>query len=70
MMLQEGAEVVLKGFPLVLMFSTSPLSLQVNEHLRDVLVEEQKLREASFQESNATTNKVRTQKQDVLWISY
>lgn len=32
---------------------------QVNEQLRDILVEEQKLREAS-QESNATTQKVRT----------
>ncbi|KAI3375005.1 hypothetical protein L3Q82_021532, partial [Scortum barcoo] len=27
---------------------------KVNEHLRDILVEEQKLREASYQESNAT----------------
>lgn len=34
--------------------------LQVNEHLRDILVEEQKLREASLQESNAA-HKVRTQ---------
>ncbi|XP_053186298.1 calmodulin-regulated spectrin-associated protein 2 [Scomber japonicus] len=31
---------------------------KVNEHLRDILVEEQKLREASFQESN-TTHKAR-----------
>lgn len=35
------------------------LSLKVNEHLRDILVEEQKLREASLQESNATALKVR-----------
>lgn len=33
---------------------------KVNEHLRDILVEEQKLREASLQESNATALKVRT----------
>ncbi|XP_029381120.1 calmodulin-regulated spectrin-associated protein 2 [Echeneis naucrates] len=32
---------------------------KVNEHLRDILVEEQKLREASFQESNITTHKSR-----------
>ncbi|XP_042353280.1 calmodulin-regulated spectrin-associated protein 2 isoform X2 [Plectropomus leopardus] len=32
---------------------------KVNEHLRDILVEEQKLREASLQESNATTHKAR-----------
>ncbi|KAM4552814.1 calmodulin-regulated spectrin-associated protein 2 isoform 2-T2 [Odontesthes bonariensis] len=32
---------------------------KVNEHLRDILVEEQKLREASLQESNTTTNKAR-----------
>ncbi|KAM8849537.1 calmodulin-regulated spectrin-associated protein 2 isoform 4-T4 [Spinachia spinachia] len=30
---------------------------KVNEHLRDILVEEQKLREASVQESSATTHK-------------
>ncbi|XP_049453884.1 calmodulin-regulated spectrin-associated protein 2 isoform X1 [Epinephelus fuscoguttatus] len=32
---------------------------KVNEHLRDILVEEQKLREAAFQGSNATTQKAR-----------
>ncbi|XP_028282916.1 calmodulin-regulated spectrin-associated protein 2 isoform X2 [Parambassis ranga] len=32
---------------------------KVNEHLRDILVEEQKLREASLQESNTTTHKAR-----------
>lgn len=32
--------------------------LQVNEHLKDILVEEQKLRE-TFQDSNTTTPKVR-----------
>ncbi|XP_071348794.1 calmodulin-regulated spectrin-associated protein 2 isoform X1 [Trachinotus anak] len=32
---------------------------KVNEHLRDILVEEQKLREASFQESNTSTHKAR-----------
>ncbi|XP_041847525.1 calmodulin-regulated spectrin-associated protein 2 isoform X2 [Melanotaenia boesemani] len=32
---------------------------KVTEHLRDILVEEQKLREASLQESNATTHKAR-----------
>ncbi|XP_022057775.2 calmodulin-regulated spectrin-associated protein 2 isoform X2 [Acanthochromis polyacanthus] len=32
---------------------------KVNEHLRDILVEEQKLREASFLESNATAHKAR-----------
>ncbi|XP_054480174.1 calmodulin-regulated spectrin-associated protein 2 [Anoplopoma fimbria] len=32
---------------------------KVNEHLRDILVEEQKLREASLQESNATTHTAR-----------
>ncbi|XP_047445264.1 calmodulin-regulated spectrin-associated protein 2 isoform X2 [Mugil cephalus] len=32
---------------------------KVNEHLRDILVEEQKLREASIQESNNTTQKAR-----------
>ncbi|XP_069013288.1 calmodulin-regulated spectrin-associated protein 2 isoform X1 [Embiotoca jacksoni] len=32
---------------------------KVNEHLRDILVEEQKLREASLQESNTTTQKAR-----------
>ncbi|XP_068455207.1 calmodulin-regulated spectrin-associated protein 2 isoform X2 [Clinocottus analis] len=32
---------------------------KVNEHLRDILVEEQKLREASLQESNAATHKAR-----------
>uniref|UniRef100_A0A8D0CP39 Calmodulin regulated spectrin associated protein family member 2 n=1 Tax=Sander lucioperca TaxID=283035 RepID=A0A8D0CP39_SANLU len=32
---------------------------KVNEHLRDILVEEQKLREAYFQESNTTTHKAR-----------
>ncbi|XP_041804611.1 calmodulin-regulated spectrin-associated protein 2 isoform X2 [Chelmon rostratus] len=36
---------------------------KVNEHLRDILVEEQKLREASFQESNATTQKARYRKE-------
>ncbi|XP_038125615.1 calmodulin-regulated spectrin-associated protein 2 isoform X1 [Cyprinodon tularosa] len=30
---------------------------KVNEHLRDVLIEEQKFREASLQETNATTHK-------------
>lgn len=44
------------------------LSLQVNEHLRDILVEEQKLREASPQESDATTHKVRTHK--LLFVSH
>ncbi|MEQ2266145.1 hypothetical protein XENORESO_019320, partial [Xenotaenia resolanae] len=29
----------------------------VNERLRDILIEEQKLREASLQESNAATHK-------------
>ncbi|XP_035993977.1 calmodulin-regulated spectrin-associated protein 2 isoform X2 [Fundulus heteroclitus] len=32
---------------------------KVNEHLRDVLIQEQKLREASLQEPNATTHKAR-----------
>ncbi|KAK5613889.1 hypothetical protein CRENBAI_014654 [Crenichthys baileyi] len=32
---------------------------KVNERLRDILIEEQKLREASLQESNATTHKAR-----------
>ncbi|XP_029309581.1 calmodulin-regulated spectrin-associated protein 2 isoform X4 [Cottoperca gobio] len=32
---------------------------KVNEHLRDILVEEQKLRDTSFQESNGTTPKAR-----------
>ncbi|XP_033993636.1 calmodulin-regulated spectrin-associated protein 2 isoform X2 [Trematomus bernacchii] len=32
---------------------------KVTEYLRDILVEEQKLREASIQESNSTTNKAR-----------
>ncbi|XP_056247738.1 calmodulin-regulated spectrin-associated protein 2 isoform X2 [Seriola aureovittata] len=32
---------------------------KVNEHLRDILVEEQKLREAAFQESNTATHKAR-----------
>ncbi|XP_040911058.1 calmodulin-regulated spectrin-associated protein 2 isoform X1 [Toxotes jaculatrix] len=32
---------------------------KVNEHLRDILVEEQKLREASYQESNTATHKAR-----------
>lgn len=41
-------------------FLVPSLSLKVNEHLRDILVEEQKLREASLQESNATALKVRT----------
>ncbi|XP_070829500.1 calmodulin-regulated spectrin-associated protein 2 isoform X2 [Chaetodon trifascialis] len=36
---------------------------KVNEHLRDILVDEQKLREASFQESNATTQKARYRKE-------
>ncbi|XP_035526086.1 calmodulin-regulated spectrin-associated protein 2 [Morone saxatilis] len=36
---------------------------KVNEHLRDILVEEQKLREASFQDSNATTQKARYRKE-------
>ncbi|XP_030016138.1 calmodulin-regulated spectrin-associated protein 2 isoform X2 [Sphaeramia orbicularis] len=36
---------------------------KVNEHLRDILVEEQKLREASFQESNTTTQKARYRKE-------
>ncbi|XP_044074328.1 calmodulin-regulated spectrin-associated protein 2 isoform X4 [Siniperca chuatsi] len=36
---------------------------KVNEHLRDILVEEQKLREASFQESNTTTHKARYKKE-------
>ncbi|TKS79934.1 Calmodulin-regulated spectrin-associated protein 2 [Collichthys lucidus] len=36
---------------------------KVNEHLRDILVEEQKLREASFQETNATTQKARYRKE-------
>ncbi|XP_030258077.1 calmodulin-regulated spectrin-associated protein 2 isoform X1 [Sparus aurata] len=36
---------------------------KVNEHLRDILVEEQKLREASYQESNATTQKARYRKE-------
>ncbi|XP_067330534.1 calmodulin-regulated spectrin-associated protein 2 isoform X3 [Channa argus] len=31
---------------------------KVNEHLRDILVEEQKLRDAALQESNTTTHKV------------
>ncbi|XP_037315157.2 calmodulin-regulated spectrin-associated protein 2 isoform X1 [Pungitius pungitius] len=35
---------------------------KVNEHLRDILVEEQKLREASLQDSNATTHKARYRK--------
>ncbi|KAM8849535.1 calmodulin-regulated spectrin-associated protein 2 isoform 2-T2 [Spinachia spinachia] len=35
---------------------------KVNEHLRDILVEEQKLREASVQESSATTHKARYRK--------
>lgn len=43
----------------VCLSSCLSLSLQVNEHLRDILVEEQKLREASYQESHATTQKVR-----------
>ncbi|XP_060900519.1 calmodulin-regulated spectrin-associated protein 2 isoform X1 [Labrus mixtus] len=30
---------------------------KVNEHLKDILVEEQKLREASYQDSNSTTHK-------------
>ncbi|XP_037644183.1 calmodulin-regulated spectrin-associated protein 2 isoform X1 [Sebastes umbrosus] len=37
---------------------------KVNEHLRDILVEEQKLREASFQESNVTTNKARYRREN------
>uniref|UniRef100_I3JUZ7 Calmodulin regulated spectrin associated protein family member 2 n=1 Tax=Oreochromis niloticus TaxID=8128 RepID=I3JUZ7_ORENI len=36
---------------------------KVNEHLRDILVEEQKLREASLQESNATALKARYRKE-------
>nr|XP_046264746.1 calmodulin-regulated spectrin-associated protein 2 isoform X2 [Scatophagus argus] len=36
---------------------------KVNEHLRDILVEEQKLRETSFQESNAATQKARYRKE-------
>ncbi|XP_017277759.1 calmodulin-regulated spectrin-associated protein 2 isoform X2 [Kryptolebias marmoratus] len=32
---------------------------KMNEHLRDILIEEQKLREASLQESNTTTQKAR-----------
>uniref|UniRef100_A0A3Q1IFR0 Calmodulin regulated spectrin-associated protein family, member 2b n=1 Tax=Anabas testudineus TaxID=64144 RepID=A0A3Q1IFR0_ANATE len=38
---------------------------KVNEHLRDILVEEQKLREASFQESNTTTHKARYRREHV-----
>ncbi|XP_074544295.1 calmodulin-regulated spectrin-associated protein 2 isoform X2 [Halichoeres trimaculatus] len=36
---------------------------KVNEHLKDILVEEQKLREASYQESNSTTQKARYRKE-------
>ncbi|XP_045907639.1 calmodulin-regulated spectrin-associated protein 2 [Micropterus dolomieu] len=36
---------------------------KVNEHLRDILIEEQKLREASFQESNTTAHKARYRKE-------
>ncbi|CAJ1072106.1 calmodulin-regulated spectrin-associated protein 2-like isoform X1 [Xyrichtys novacula] len=36
---------------------------KVNEHLKDILVEEQKLREASNQESNSTTHKARYRKE-------
>ncbi|XP_070700804.1 calmodulin-regulated spectrin-associated protein 2 isoform X2 [Pempheris klunzingeri] len=36
---------------------------KVNEHLRDILVEEQKLREASLQEPNLTTPKARYRKE-------
>ena len=48
---------------------SSRLSLQVNEHLKDILVEEQKLREA-FQESNAAAQKVRTLTQTVIQQVY
>lgn len=36
---------------------------KVNEHLRDILVEEQKLREASLQEPNSTAHKARYRKE-------
>ncbi|XP_034559671.1 calmodulin-regulated spectrin-associated protein 2 [Notolabrus celidotus] len=36
---------------------------KVNEHLKDILVEEQKLREASYQESNSTIHKARYRKE-------
>ncbi|XP_031711234.1 calmodulin-regulated spectrin-associated protein 2 isoform X2 [Anarrhichthys ocellatus] len=38
---------------------------KVNEHLRDILVEEQKLREDSLQESNSTTHKARYRRDPV-----
>lgn len=41
--------------------SVFSFSFKVNEQLRDILIEEQKLREASLQVSNAATHKVRTQ---------
>ncbi|KAF3699277.1 Calmodulin-regulated spectrin-associated protein 2 [Channa argus] len=38
---------------------------KVNEHLRDILVEEQKLRDAALQESNTTTHKARYRREHV-----
>lgn len=41
--------------------------LQVNEHLTDILVEEQKLRD-NFQESNSTAQKVRHKQDNLEWV--
>ncbi|XP_034051947.1 calmodulin-regulated spectrin-associated protein 2 isoform X3 [Gymnodraco acuticeps] len=42
---------------------------KVTEYLRDILVEEQKLREASIQESNSTTNKARCRREQAQQMS-